>query len=700
MTELSQQDRPIGVVTPFGKDVLVLDSFSGEERMSELFTFDLQMLSEKGDLDPNQIIGKPVDFYVRYETDGSLRYFNGVVSRFSYLGQGDRHHMYRARVVPWLWMLTKAADCRVHESAESKNAQDIIDGIFQEFGFSDYTWKLKHTPIKRKYCLQYRETHYDFISRLLAEEGIYFYFEHQEGKHTLVLSDQVSGAYDCKDSDVQLLSNLSQAESTDHLTSWHRNYGFFSGAYAHTDYDFENPSSNLLAEKKTKLSLPNASKYEFYDHPGGYIQKSDGDSSGEWRIEAEEYTHDTVLGSSKCRSFSPGGRFKVAKHFNTGEVGKKWVMIAVQHRAQGGSFVSGGGSSSQVYSNTFHAIPDNVVFRPVYTRTKPKIHGLQSALVVGPSGEEIYTDKYGRIKVQFHWDRNGKKDDNSSMWVRVVTPWAGKNWGMISIPRIGQEVIVDFLDGDVDRPIVMGMVYNAENMPPYGLPDNMTQSGVKTRSSKGGGDKNFNEIRFEDKKDKEEIYIHAERDLNCVIENNETRKVGFDDKKDGDQTIEIYNNQTVEIGRGSGMGNQVLNVHKDRTVTIETGNDALNVQQGNLSIIVDKGNVLLELGEGNQVTDVKQGNQVTEIGMGNQETTIKMGNQKTALDLGKSETEAMQSIELKVGSNSIKIDQMGVTIKGMMVKVEGTAMADLKAPMTTVKGDGMLTLKGGITMIN
>ncbi len=682
LSELKQGERPIGVKTPFGKDALVLNSFSGEEQISELFSFDLQMLSEKGDLDPDKIVGKAVDFYVRSEADGEYRYFNGIVSRFTYLGMGERAHMYRARVVPWLWLLTKAADCRVHETDEQKGVKEIVDKIFKDFGFSDYKWDLQRTPEKRTYCLQYRETYYDFVSRLLAEEGIYFYFSHEEGKHELVLTDKVGGVFDCKDGDVQLLSNLSQAESTDNLGSWHHAHTFQSGKYSHTDYDFENPTTKLFVEKPTKVKLPGTSKYELYDHPGGYLKKPDGDKAAEWRIEAEEFGYDTAMGESRCRSFSPGGRFKVSKHHNDGEAGKKWVLIAVKHRAQGGSFVTGGGSSGQIYSNTFHAIPADIVYRPTHTRSKPQIHGIQSAVVVGPGGEEIHTDKYGRIKIQFHWDRNGKSDDKSSMWVRVSTPWAGSNWGMIHIPRIGQEVIVNFLDGDLDRPVVVGSLYNADNMPPYKLPDNMTQSGIKSRSTKSGGADNFNEIRFEDKKDSEEIYVHAEKDFNCVIENNETREIGFEDKDKGDQEIKIYNDQKVEIGKGSKGGSQTVDIYKDRKVTLETGNDTLLLKKGNMSVTM------------------KVGNQTTTLDKGNQKTDIKLGNQTTKVGAGKITTQAMQGIELKVGANVIKITPSGIEIKGTMVKVQGQAMVEVKAPMTTVKGDGMLTLKGGLTMIN
>ncbi|MCA9049684.1 MAG: type VI secretion system tip protein VgrG, partial [Planctomycetaceae bacterium] len=550
MVEISQEKRPIGVETPLGKDKLVLTAFSGEEHLSGLFSFDLQMLSNEASIKPDQIVGKAVDFYVNYQ-DGSKRWFNGFVSRFVYAGGGDRAHMYRAQAVPWLWFLTKGSDCREHEADKQKSAKDIIDGLLGDLGFSDYSWKLKRTPEKRDYCVQYRETHFQFLSRLLSEEGIWYYFKHTKGKHELVMTDHIDGVYDCKDAEARLLSNLSQPEVTDNLQGWNHEYEFTTGKFAHIDYDFENPSTSLMVQKDSLVSVNGNKRFEHYDHPGGYYKKGLGDGLAKLRIEEEEAAYNVVTGSSICRSFSPGGRFKVSEHFNEGEKGEKWVLTTVHHSAQqGGSYMPNGSSSDEIYYNTFRCIPSKTVFRPPH-HPKPRVHGLQSAVVVGPSGEEIYTDKYGRIKVQFHWDRKDGRDEKSSFWVRVSTPWAGTNWGMIHIPRIGQEVIVEYLEGDPDRPVVTGMLYNKENMPPYALPANMTQSGIKSRSTKSGGDDNFNEILFEDKKGEEEIYVHAEKDLNCIIENNETRKVGYDDKDKGDQEIDIYNDQKVKIGVGS-----------------------------------------------------------------------------------------------------------------------------------------------------
>jgi type VI secretion system secreted protein VgrG len=291
----------------------------------------------------------------------------------------------------------------------------------------------------------------------------------------------------------------------------------------------------------------------------------------------------------------------------------------------------------------------------------PFVQGPQTATVVGKDGEEIWTDKYGRIKVQFHWEREGKKNETSSCWMRVSYPVAGKSWGWVSLPRIRQEVVVSFLEGNPDRPLITGSVYNGDNLPPYDLPANQTQSGIKSRSSKTGVAENFNEIRFEDKKDSEEVYVHAEKDFNCVIENNETRKIGLDKKSKGDQTVEIQNN---------------------RTISLNEGNDLLTIKMGNLETNIDQGNNNLNVKQGNDNINVKLGDYIVKVDSGNATIT------------------AMQSIELKVGGNSIKIEQTGITIKGMMIKVQADATLEAKSAMTTIKGDGMLTLKGAITMIN
>jgi type VI secretion system secreted protein VgrG len=363
------------------------------------------------------------------------------------------------------------------------------------------------------------------------------------------------------------------------------------------------------------------------------------------------------------------------------------VLTGVLHTARQAAIYRPGEGTGFSYHNTFTALPAGLPFRPPRVTPKPVVHGTQTAVVVGPPGEEIFTDKYGRVKVQLPWDRQGKKDAGSSCWVRVATLWAGKQWGVIHIPRIGQEVIVAFEEGDMDKPIIVGSVYNAEQMPPYKLPDHKTQSGLKTRSTLKGGTANFNELRFEDKKGSEEVYFHAEKDFNRVVENNDTLKVGSSQADDGSQTIEVWKDRTETVK----TGNEKVTIEKgDRTVTVKQGNDRHEVSQGKRDVIV----------QSDDTHQIKQGNRSVKIDMGNDSLQISMGDRTTKIDLGKSATEAMQSIELKVGQSSIKIDQTGVTIKGMLISVEGQIQTQIKGLMTQVNGDAMLQVKGGITMIN
>lgn len=482
MATFSQENRTIGIETPLGPDKLVLLSFSGEERISGLFQFDLRLLSHEERINPIDIVGKPVDFYVRH-ADDEKRYFNGVVNRFTYAGKDDRAHYYSAEVVPWMWFLTKGSDCRVHETQKAKNATDIIDGLLSELGFTDYNWDVKRAPEMREYCVQFRETHYDFITRLLAEEGIYFYFQHEQGSHKLVMTDHANGGYDCKDNAVQLLSNLSQPEVTDNLTGWHHQYEFTSGKYSLTDYNFETPSTSLLLNKNSLISLQDNAKLEFYDFPGLFGQKGLGEALTKLRMEREEARYDTARGGSECRSFSPGGRFKVEKHHNPGEKGGKWMLTSVKHTATlGGNYLTAHRILKKSIRTSFNASRRKPL--TVLRFWRVGVEGIQSAVVVGPAGEEIYTDQYGRIKVQFPWDRRGKKDDNSSFWIRVSQVHAGQGWGMMDLPRIGEEVLISFLDGNPDRPIVTGRVYNGENGVPFALPGEKTRAGIRRRLTK------------------------------------------------------------------------------------------------------------------------------------------------------------------------------------------------------------------------
>jgi type VI secretion system secreted protein VgrG len=662
MATFTQADRDIRVETPLGGDALLLEGFSGEEAISTLFSYSLDMVSTNASISASSLLGQPCAIVIKVPTgrDSSEdRYIHGRIRRFVQLGKGKELTIYGAELVPWLWFLTLSSNCRVFQK---KSALEIIEQVFKDAGYRDFEVQCRSCP-KREYCVQYRETDFNFVSRLLEEEGISYYFKHSKDKHTLVLVDDQTQLNPCPGQPKAHIAKPGAFQETDVVTAFQIEQAVYLGGVVLRDYDYLQPTVEL------ESTVTGKGTGRVYDYPGSNAElggASDAPQTLERNarllLEEQETSQLVARGTSSCRGFQSGHKFDLEQHYRS-NLNQSYRLLSVRHSAHAGTFESGSNEALD-YQNAFVATPQSVKFRPPRTAAKPVMYGSQTALVVGKSGQEIWVDKHGRVKVQFYWDREGKKDENTSCWVRVATVWAGKAWGGIQIPRIGQEVIVDFLDGDPDRPIITGRVYNADQVPPYALPDNQTQSGVKSRSSQKGGTDNFNELRFEDKKGSEEIFFHAEKDLKTETEHDETRTVG------NDRTTTIENNDT-------------------RTVT--KGNDAVTVKQGNQTVIVEMGN---------QEITLKQGNQKIVVSMGNQELKVDMGNVSTKAALGKIAQEAMQSIELKVGQSSLKIDQTGVTIKGLNVKVEGQVMAEMKGVMTTVKGDGMLTVKGGITMIN
>jgi type VI secretion system secreted protein VgrG len=661
--DFKQKHRPLRVTTPLGEDKFILTSLTGRERISEIFEFELNVAWQGASpVVFKDLLGKSVTAEIEFH--GSTRFFNGIVKSISQSTRVGTANIvwYSLSVVPILWMLTRKVNCRIFQQ---KTAAEIIEGVLKESGVTDLEIQLNRTYTARDYCVQYNESDFDFVSRLMEFEGIYYFFKHEENKHTMVLSDDRSAIADTPDAAniaYGEVFGLDQEEGWIH--EWARGQEVNSGKFTLVDHNFETPSSDLKTHASSTVNVADNSHLEIYRNPGDYTKPSPGQEIVTLRVAEEETRTQRVHGQSSNCFLRPGYKFTLKHHpFDDG----KYTVTGITHQAQQ-PLDTDDAAAEFKYQNQFECIAFSTVYRPPLVTPRPSIRGVQTAVVVGPGGEEIYTDKYGRVKVQFHWDREGKKDENSSCWCRVATYWAGKTWGAIHIPRIGQEVIVDFLEGDVDRPLIIGSVYNAEQMPPYALPDNKTRSTLKSNSSKGGG--GFNEIRLEDKKDSEEVYFHAQKDLNSVVENNETRKVGSSKADDGSRTTEIY---------------------KDETFACKTGNESHTVEKGNQTVDITMGNQSITVGKGNQSTEIK---------MGNQSTAIKMGNQTTKLDLGAASHEAMQSITLKVGQNSIVIDQTGITIKGLMITVQGQVMVKVTAPMTQVNGDGMTMVKGGIVMIN
>ncbi|MFO0888042.1 MAG: type VI secretion system tip protein TssI/VgrG [Isosphaeraceae bacterium] len=564
MASISQAERNLSLTTPLGPDVLLLTSFSGTESLSRLFSYQLDLASADDAIAAKDIVGKPVTWSIS-RFDQQPRYFNGIVSRFA-AGAVNRRKLrsYRAEVVPWPWLLTRTTDCRIFQN---QTAPEIITTIFDDFGFNDYSLELKGSFAKREYCVQYRETAFNFISRLMEHEGIFFFFRHEDGKHTMVLANAKSSYADCPESPVEYSPG---SLAPNHVVTWEHHYEFRSGKWSRTDYNFETPSTSLLTSTSTLIDLPDAPKFEIFDYPGEYLLKGDGETVTKVRMEEEEAGYSTVSASSQCCTFTPAGKFTLERHDSDSENGE-YVITAIRHAATEGSY--GSTADGTIYQNSFTCIPAAVIFRPTRATPKPMVQGVQTAVVTGPGGEEIYVDKYGRVKVQFFWDRKGKKDEKSSCWIRVAEQWAGKNWGLVCNPRIGQEVLVDFLEGDPDRPLITGRVYNAEQMPPYDLPANMTQSGIKSRSSKGGSPANYNELRFEDKKGSEMVTLHAEKDQTIEVENDESHWVGHDRSKtvDNDETSHIKHDRTETVDNNETItvhGKRTEEVDKDETITI------------------------------------------------------------------------------------------------------------------------------------
>lgn len=536
---LTQENRLIAIDTPLGPDVLLLRGFTGHEAISRLFSFELDLLSPDPEIKFEDIIGQKVTIRVRLGKEKE-RFFHGIISRFMQTGSDVGLANYRATMVPALWFLTRTADCRIFQN---KKVPDIIQEIFKENGVTDIKTVLKAAYEPRDYCVQYRETDFNFVSRLMEQYGMFYFFEHEEKKHTVVLSDDLSAHQPCPEqSKVSWNPHGSDNLDEDVITSlqWEETFRF--GKYAVTDYNFETPSTSLRAEVKTQIDVGGNSKYEMYDYPGEYGKKAEGDGIAKIRMQEEEAQYKVLSGNGTARVFTTGYKFTLQDYVRK-DVNGDYVLTQVQHVASVGNTyttdAAGGGTESD-YSNSFVCIPAKRPFRPPQVTPKPMVQGPQTAVVVGKSGEEIWTDKYGRVKVQFHWDRYGKMNESSSCWVRVSQNWAGKNWGAMFIPRIGQEVIVEFLEGDADCPIITGRVYNAEQTVPYALPANQTQSGIKSNSSKSGG--GSNEWRFEDKKGSEEVYLHGQKDWTIAIENDKNQTVGHD------ETLSVGNNRTKKVG--------------------------------------------------------------------------------------------------------------------------------------------------------
>jgi len=548
--------RMIELTTPLGKELL-FHTLRGREELARPSEWELSALATKADINPGDVLGKNVTTKLEL-LRGGHRYFDGYVTRFTQAGMVGRYYEYRMTVRSWLWFLTRTADCRIFQE---KTVPEIIKEVFADHSVAVFEDGLTASYAKREYCVQYRETDFDFVSRLMEEEGIYYYFDHQDGRHTLKLVDSSSGhkTLDNKATIAFYAPGKEIHTDEEFIQAWTFRQEVKPGTVALDAYDFTKPKADLGV--KAKLVQPHErADAEVFDYAGDYYQTDHGDHYVGIRVDELHTDFEQAVAECNVRDVAIGRRFTLTNASRRDQE-REYLIIGADYTLEDNAYETAADKGTS-YHSTVTVLQSRQQFRPARTTPRPTVKGPQTAVVVGPSGEEIWCDKYGRVKVQFHWDRYGKKDENASCWIRVSSPWAGANWGGVAMPRIGQEVIVDFLEGDPDQPIITGRVYNADQMPPYALPANATQTGIKTRSSKGGGAANFNEIRFEDKKGSEQVFLHAEKNQDISVENDESHSVGHDRTKtiDHDETVEVKNNRTETVGV-----NETITIGQNRT---------------------------------------------------------------------------------------------------------------------------------------
>jgi type VI secretion system secreted protein VgrG len=569
----------------FSASDLLLESFSCSEALSTLTEITATLLSPRSDLDADKILGKPATIEIELRGDAK-RHLNGFVSRFALTGATGRFFRYQAIVRPWFWFLTRTTDCRIFQDMK---VPDIVKTVFDDHPIAVHDFKLFRDYPKWDYCVQYRESDFNFVSRLLEYEGIYYRFEHSDGQHKLILLDSIS-AHDPQPDGADTLPFFSAGQrpppDVDFVSRWAMTRSVQPGKFAIKDFDFETPPSELLVEDQRQRKN-DLSDFETFDYPGGFSKNPEGVHYLENRRDEAQSRFEVFSGATNALGVRVGFTFKLRRHPRADQ-NAEYLVTGSDIQASNGSFEGGSGEGAGFHCE-ISALLASQQFRPLRRAKKGWVHGPQTAVVVGKEGEEIHTDKFGRVRVQFHWDRLGKKNEKSSCLIRVAQIWAGKNFGGMFIPRVGHEVIVDFLEGDPDQPIITGCVYNGDNMPPWKLPDHATQSGVLTRSSKGGAVANANMIRFEDKKGSEQVAIHAERNLDTSVEADETHSVGHDRTKtiEHDEKSEIKNNRTKTVGidekttigsnRVESVGaNETIKIGADRKETV-SANETVSI---------------------------------------------------------------------------------------------------------------------------
>ena len=694
------------ITGPLPDGALLLETFQGKETLGTPYRYDLTLLSEDHDIPVEKVLGQSLTVQLKLDT-GDPRFFNGIVTYFAKLGVSMRHTRYVAVLNPKLTLFDCARDCRIFFQEKTPA---LAAEVLSLRGFTDVeSGSLKGDYPKREYCVQYRETDFNFVQRLFEEEGIYYFFKHESGKHTLVLADSATAHAKVPgyETVLYLPKERKQAREEEHFWSLSVAGSLYAGKFTVVrGYDYTKArTSATLVEQKTSQAPQPGSDFEDYDYPGGLSEQPAAEAEAAVRVESSHVANTLIEVEGNTMGLGVGNLVTLKKplsaddEFNPfwsqDDFKNEYLITSASYSISVNQYETGDvAASDEPFKATYTLLDSQSPFRPTRNATKPRIEGPQTALVVGPGGDEIYTDKFGRVKVQFDWDRLGKHDERASCWVRVAQVWAGKQWGAMHIPRIGHEVMVEFLDGDPDRPIITGRVYNTDCMPPYTLPDNKTQSGIKSHSSKGGAASNFNELRFEDLKGKEEVYLQAEKDLNVLVKNDETRVVGHDEsrsvghdrvKKVGhDETSTIDGNRTEAVGKDETItihGGRSETVDKDESITISGGRTESVGKDESLSI-------------GGSRSETVGKNQTISVGGARSKT---VGKSETITIAGARKTDVGKADELTVGAGrkqTITGDDQVTVSKKILFDGGDEIMLKSGDASITLKKDGTIILKG------
>ncbi len=670
-------DRQATISIPLNGAKFELERFEAIERLSEPFVILVEGFCED-EVDFLPHLGKPVSLGVGDRTE-HVRYFHGLLTEAALLKVDGSGSHYRLTLRPWLYLLDQNRDYRIFQD---KSVVDIAKKVFADLGMNDVGFdKLSATYRKRDYCVQYKESDFNFVSRLFEDEGIYYYFQHDKAAHKLILCDGKSAHKAAPHYETVNLKPVHGAQTVfqDTLATWNERVSTAGQAIVTLrSFDFIKPQTPVEAKVEGASQHP-GDALEIYEFLGDFDDKAVATTRGKSRLAAARAQRRVFLGGGDAPGLACGGLFSLAQA-PVDRYNREYLITGLRYHVEVEGHRSGEVRASRGVD--VEAIPSDTLFRPPLRAPKPYARGPETATVTGPSGEVIYVDEHGRVKVRFHWDRSRDDPGKTSCWMRVSHHSAGEGFGHVVLPRVGQEVVIDFLDGDPDRPLITGRIYNAQRKHTYGLPAEKTRSLWRSQTVGEAGSysgaekqppsgKGFNEIRFEDKGGSEELYVHAQRDR--------VTDVLLDDK------LTVQRDRTDRIGR-----DRKVAIKHDETLSVETGDETHEVKQGKRETTVQKDDVLT----------VKMGNLKTTVSQGNADTQVKMGNYLVKTSLGAVTIEAMQSITLKVGANSIVIDQKGVTIKGMMVTSEAQVLSKTKGTMVQVEGAAMTTVKGAIVMIN